>query len=120
MSNKNDTTKDGLKGILSDPEQLAVQMFIDNPLQYEAVRKILLYRVYNAGTLKPGVKADAQKNFALGVVQLAEQQGLSPDVIVRRLLASLDAVNFIEAGFDDLKNFRKDPIVAPAKGNPAR
>lgn len=108
-----------LQEVLSDQEQLAIQMFVDNDVQREAVKKILLYGVYNTGTLKKGEPSDPTRNFAFGIVQTTEAQGLGDDMIGRRIRAAWEGAQIVESGFQELAMFKTEKDELQPKSNPA-
>lgn len=113
------TKKALLQEVLSDQEQLAIQMFVDNEVQREAVKKILLYGIYNIGTLKKGEPSDPTRNFAFGIVQTTEAQGLGDEMIGRRMRSAWEGAQFVESGFDELAMFKTEPKEPAPKSNPA-
>lgn len=107
-----------LDEMLDDQEKLAIQMFIDNPVQAEAVKKILLFSVYEAGMLKKGQPANPLRNFALSFV--SNQLDATNEQIGQKLRASWEGIQFIESAWQELELYKKQEPTSPKKENPAR
>ena|SRR3990167_3213260 len=105
-----------LDNFLDDTEKLAIQMFVDNPKQYESVKKVLLWEIYQNGTLKKGESANPLRNSFMGVAMTADD----PVKIGQRVMAMAEGINFLEAGFKQLSNYSKKENVVDNKVNPAR
>lgn len=105
---------------LNDREKEELQKFMDNDLQSEAVRKVLLSGIYFDGILAPGKKSDPLKNFMLG--KLAQPQVLmNDDKHLGALSRSIiDAISMVESGFEQLKKFKKVEVEEKLQKNKAR
>ena len=101
---------------LNDKEKLAIQMFVDNSTQMEAVKKVLLWEIYQNGTLKSGEEPNPLRNSALGLAATMED----PTKIGVRLMAMWEGINFLEGGFKQLVNYSKKDIPPKPKVNEAR
>lgn len=112
--------KELLQAVLSDQEQIAIQMFVDNDVQREAVKKILLWGVHNTGTIKKGEYVDPTRNFAWGIVQAAQAQGLDNETIGRRMLAAWEGMQTVQSAWQELELFKLQPEKTSKEGNPAR
>lgn len=106
--------------ILDDQEKLAVQMFIDNKVQHEAVKKVLLFGLYNNGTLQKGKKADPLANFTLGLVANAAELKLTNEDLGEQLRSAWEGIQMIEIGWNGLSLYKKESEPLPKKENPAR
>ena len=51
-----------LKNVLSKEEQAELEKFNQYPMMKQAVKKVLLFGIYNNGTLEPGKEADPTVN----------------------------------------------------------
>lgn len=97
---------DLLNDILDDNEKAAIQIFYDNEVMREAVRKVLLAGVYYNGTLKKGVKPNPLTNFALGFVS---NRGELPDEQLGAQLRSCwEGLNTLEVAFSTMAQFKKE------------
>lgn len=112
-------TKDSLDLFLSDVEKELIGSFVENQELREAVRKVLLFGVYNNGTLKKGKKPDPTLNFALGLVSNAEELHLDNEKLGAQLRACWEAIKFIELAWSNLEKYK--PLLNPpkTKSNPA-
>src|SRR3990167_8331136 len=104
---------DLLDEILDDQERLAIQMFYDNVVQREAVRKVLLAGVYQNGTLKKGKPANPLNNFTLGLIANKVELKLTNEQIGEHLAAQWEGMSIVELAFSNLAKFQRDePKVA--------
>ena len=94
--------KDVLEEYLTDVEQLEVTKFVENKLQYEAVKKVLLMPIYHNGTLRKGEKADPSRNFALGLVSHEAASALSNETLGADLRATFEGIRAVETAFKKL------------------
>ena len=102
--------------ILDDVEKVAFQMFVDNEKQFNAVKKILLWEMYQNGTLKKGEPATPLRNSALGLAAIMDE----PTKIGQRLMAMWEGINFLEGGFKQLLRYSRKDEPENKKENPAR
>lgn len=105
-----------LDNFLNDAEKLAIQMFVDNPMQAEAVRKVLLFEIYSNGTLKKGEAPAPMRNSFMGVAMTMDD----PLKMGQRIMAMAEGINFLEAGFKQLSKYAKKEEKTGSGGNPAR
>jgi hypothetical protein len=111
--------KEILDSILDDNEKLAVQMFVDNDVQREAVKKVLLMGIYHNGTLEKGKDANPFMNFALGHVAAADELHLDNNALGQQLRAAWEGIVAIEKGFEGMNYYRKPQEGSTKKDNPA-
>lgn len=111
--------KNELDKILDDQEKLAIQMFYDNTIQREAVKKVLLFGIYNNGVLRKGKPADPLLNFALGLVSNLGSQ-IKNEELGAQLRAAWEGINLLELGFSNLAIYKKEKEQMVDKQNPAR
>lgn len=84
---------------LSDVEQQKIKSFMTDATMVEAVKKVILAGIYHNGTLKPGEKANALKNFALS---LAFDPKIDNEALGADLRATAQGISFVEKGFGEL------------------
>lgn len=104
-----------LDNFLNDTEKFAIQAFMDNEVQREAVKKVLLFELYENGTLKTGKAATPLRNAALGLAAIMDD----PAKMGQRLMAMWEGINFLESGFKQLSLYAKKQGTAEPKENPA-
>ena len=101
---------------LNEAEKAALRGFVENELQFNAVKKVLLSPLYEQGTLKQGVAVDQPLyNWAVGVTlnQRTDIYGKPKDdpsdyeKIGQRIFAIVEGLNFIEGGFKELEKYKK-------------
>ncbi|MEA2036884.1 MAG: hypothetical protein U9O94_05210 [Nanoarchaeota archaeon] len=109
-------TKDYLSQFLTKIEQEKITKFIQDERMVEAVKKVLLFSIYNSGTIEKGKKHDPMHNFALVA---ASQKGLTEEQLGRLVRAAYEGINALELGFSDLKRYKPEPEVED-KPNQAR
>lgn len=105
--------------ILDDRERLALQMFIDNEVQQNAVKKVLLFSLYNNGTLTRGKKAEPMVNSAFGLVFEANEKGYDDARLGRNLAVMFEGINTVEVAWNALSLYKKENEPRPSKDNPA-
>lgn len=104
---------------LSQTEKDAIQAFIDNKTMSEAVKKVLLFGVYNNGTLEQGKEPNPLVNFALGLASGAVELKLSHEQLGKHLSVAWEGIQVVENCWDALALYRKESVQT-IKKNPAR
>lgn len=112
--------KEKIDEVLSDQEKLAIQMFMDNEVQREAVKKVLMFGVYHNGTLRKDQPADPLLNFTLGLVSNAAELKMSDADLGSQLRAAWEGVQFVELAWSMMSSYKKDAPEKSKKENPAR
>lgn len=90
--------------ILSDQEKAKLEAFAKDRTLLEAVRKVLLFGIYNNGTLKPGEKVDPGQNFALSLA-FANDGTLSDEQIGQDVRAAVRGIRLVEGAFKEFEKF---------------
>jgi hypothetical protein len=90
--------------ILNDIEKAEIHNFNANKTMQDAVRKVLLAGVYFNGTLRPGEKADASRNFAIsmGIRALNAEPPATDEELGQDLRASIKAMRLVENAMTEL------------------
>lgn len=101
---------------LNDRELAAVQRFLEDETQLEAVRKVLLSGVYLDGKLEAGKPADPLKNFILARFSSQQAQLLPVEERGKQLDVIINAVSLVESGFQALEKLK--PIKSPVEAKP--
>ncbi len=91
--------------ILDDQEKLALQMFADNEVQTEAVRKILMREIYTNGVVKKGQKVNPMINSFIGLTRAYTNN----DDLANQARALSEAINLVESAFKVIEEFKKPP-----------
>jgi hypothetical protein len=105
---------------LNDIEKDAVAQFLDNKTAKEAVRKVILRRIYFDGVLQEGEVPNAYENFALNIYkdqstgEMYTDEELGQLTKIRRF-----AIELLERGFKDMESLERVKESEPSK-NPAR
>ena len=97
---------DLLDSILDDNEKLAIQMFVDNDVQREAVRKIILSTVYYNGVLEKGKQANPTINAAFGLASNKEELHLSYEDLGKHLNTQWEAIRLLELAFSNFHRYQ--------------
>src|SRR5450759_4044310 len=92
--------------ILNDVEKAAVQKFVEFETMREAVKKILLFGLYNNGTLKPGTTADPLQNASFGLVSHSPET--SNEHLGAHLSAMWEGVRLVENALYNTAEFKKE------------
>jgi hypothetical protein len=104
--------------ILDEQEQTHLQRFVENEGMYEAVRKALLYGLYQQGTLKKGKKSDTISNIAFGL--MFEGDNPSNEKLGEKLRALWEGINYVEGSLEDIKKYSVKAENKQEKINEAR
>lgn len=107
-----------MQDYLSDSEQQKIASFMRDTKMVDAVKKVILAGIYFNGTLKPDVKANPLKNFALS---LAFDPKIDNEALGADLRATAQGISFVEKGFGELGKIAELASVPKAKKekNPA-
>lgn len=104
-----------MKEFLSPEEKARVIMFNSDPLLKQAVKKVMLYFIYNAETLVEGEPAGLEKNWVYGITS---KEGLSFEDKGRLLQTKVDSLAFLEQAFQDIDKYKSEVEVKEGE-NPA-
>ena len=110
-----------LKNIYNDLENTKLQVFLQDEVLQEVVKKAVLFHSLYEGVLVPGVNADPMRNIAFfyvngpsGVEERTDQQ------IATNLRVAKEAIFILERAFNSLKELKKSETVDLPKVNKAR
>lgn len=107
------------KKCLSESEFAHLQIFINDPIMREALRKILTYEIYFAGTVNPDLPIE-NKNFAFSLVRDATGQDRTDEEIGKRLRATIEAAGLLESALSKLDLLKEIKETQKDSKNPAR
>ena len=115
------TKTETLDQFLSDIEIEKVKSFVEDEVQFEAVKKVLLFNIYQNGTLKKNRPADPTRNFALSVFEQM-RGGETDEKIGRTIRGMCEGIFFVESGLKDLTAIveRNKSGKVEERENPAR
>jgi hypothetical protein len=102
--------------ILDEIERDKVIAFYQDTTMREAVRKILLWGIYNSGTLVPGQGANPKQNFLLSI---AENTTLDDAKMGQELRAAWWGIAQIENSFGKMAEIKRPEEVKAEEVNPA-
>jgi hypothetical protein len=112
----NNSNRHILEESLSDGEKAQLRSFNANPMMVEAVRKVILFPIWAAGTFKKGEKHTLD-NFTLAWIfsnMDKEDAVVGKDIKVRAM-----AVKLVETAFMEIEGFQSF-LEEEKTGNPAR
>lgn len=103
--------------ILSEAEQQAVSQFVNNPVAFEAVRKVILAGI-TQGVIAPGVPFNPAENFALQFPFAVDMQDADVDdrILGQKLRATVRGIRMVEQGMKQLETYKKEPKPTGKKG----
>src|SRR3990167_8562358 len=108
-----------LEQLFTDKEKEELNRFVNNPVMFEAVKKVALSSVYFDGTIRKEGIPDPLTNFALALASLGMQ--ITNEELGKSLKESLAGVQLLEKGFQKLQRFNKKKVEPrEEKLNPAR
>src|SRR3990167_10165736 len=93
---------DLLDRMLSDIEKEKLRQFVEDEVQLEAVKKVLLFNIYNNGVLKAGQPAEPLRNFALSIFDQM-RAGVDDDKLGRTLRGMCEGIYYLETGLKDIQ-----------------
>jgi hypothetical protein len=107
--------KEYLDEFLTELEQKKIETFVSDKEMFEAVKKVLLFSIYNSGTIVKGKSHDPMHNFAL----VAASTGIKNEQLGEFVRSAYQGINAVVLGFDDLMRYGPIPI-EKVKSNDAR
>lgn len=102
---------------LSDAEKSQLEAFCANPMMVQAIKKILLFTIYNNGTLERGENPNPTMNFILSYA--LQDPKVDDATIGRDVRVQAAAVRLLEIGFMEIEGYEKVEETK-SKDNPAR
>ena len=105
---------------LDDLEKEKIKQFYEDETMREAVKKVIMAGLHQAGVPKKGKPLDTLYNPALIMVSRAEETGATDEQIGQSVRALWAGINQVEAAFDNLKYAVPDTEERSSKPNPAR
>ena len=109
-------TKEYLDSFLDKKEQDKLEQFANDEIMFQAVKKVVLFSIHNAGVLLKGKVVDPMHNFAL---TLACIKGAKNEDIGADVRAAYQGINALELGMKDIEMYKSIPV-EKLKENPAR
>jgi hypothetical protein len=108
--------KEYLDQFLTETEQAKISQFWMDEIMREAIRKILLFSLYNCGVISKGKVHRSHVNFALIG---AEDKNLSDEKLGKEIKIRWAGVQLLATAFNDISKYKLEEI-PKLKGNPAR
>jgi len=107
--------------ILSDIEKDKIAKFCEDEFLFEAVKKYVLTVAYVHGVPKKGKPHKGNLNYALNMAWGAITGGIprSDEELGQNIRALAQAVQLVESGFKELKEFKKVEKLEDVKSNPS-
>lgn len=106
-----------IKGFLSDLEIGQLERLAEDSILLEAIKKVILFGLYNNGVLASGKPSDPLRNFAL---QTAGRRDFSNEQLGATIRASAEGMALLENGIKLLEKFKVEKSVSKDDSNPAR
>lgn len=91
-----------MKDYLSDIEVAKIEAFNADTVMVEAVKKVILEKVYTHGVMEAGKAHNSLRNRALVLVD----EGKSDEMIGSQLRAFYEGMNAVEVGFTELSTIK--------------
>ena len=104
-----------IEKFLSDIEKTKIEMFNQDPILVNAIRKVLLKSIYDNGTLRKDVAPDPTRNAALALAALAiKGQGVVTNADLGEDLRGLmQGVSLLEQGLAHLAKITSKKVDKP-------
>jgi hypothetical protein len=113
-------TKEFFDSFIDDLEKEKISQFYRDDVMREAVKKVIMAGLEQAGVPRPGKPLDSLYNPALIMVSKADQTGASDEQIGQSVRALWAGINQVEAAFDNMKYAIATTPQRPSKPNQAR
>jgi hypothetical protein len=104
-----------LSKLISPLEQSKLIQLNDDTVLKEAIKKVLLYNIYNAETLTPGEPVGLDKHWVYG---LDREDKLSDEEVGKKVKIKIAAMAMLEDAFMTLGNYRAE-VKLEGDENPA-
>ena len=105
-----------LDDTLSDAEKSQLESFNANPMMAQAIKKILLFTIYNNGTLEAGKAPNPTMNFLLSYA--LQDPKVDDATVGRDLRIQAAAVKLLELSFMEIEAYERQGESTP-EPNPA-
>lgn len=92
---------------LSDVEKEKITAFMADEIMSEAVKKVLLFDLYQNGVLVPGEKAIPLRNAALGLFFAHQGEERSNQALGEELRAMAEGITTVENAFNEMETIAK-------------
>lgn len=107
-----------IEKFLSDIEKTKIEMFNQDPILVNAIRKVLLTSIYDNGTLRKDVAPNPTRNGALGLAMIAVtgKATISNSDLGEDLRGLAQAVQLLEQGLAQLLKITSKKVDTPETG----
>lgn len=105
------------KKILDDAECQQLEALNENPTLLNALKKILLHKIYYQGVLKPGSDPDPSLNW---IMTLAAREDMTNEHLGADIKGRVFGVKIVNSAFKEIEKFRKVVVNNKYKINEAR
>ena len=95
-----------MDSVLTDSEQLLVEQFYNNETMRETIKKILLFVLYNNGTVQKGKESDSLRNAAFGLIANDMDGKLTNEQIGADLRALWEGIKLVENAFNAMSVYK--------------
>jgi len=109
--------------VISEKEEIELKKLADNETAMKALKKVLLFDVYDSGRLKPEVDPDPTKNFCLSFLYdptTGQEYRINDKELGEKLRASLEGIRMVQSAFNTLERINKQEQEKDKESNPAR
>ena len=91
---------------LTEVEVEKIELFNQDEVLVEAVRKVMLQGIYSHGTLQQGVTPDPLKNGALSLAAVSTNNPIPDEALGQHIRGVWAGLNALENAFQDLKRIK--------------
>lgn len=99
--------KEYLDEFLTDVEQQKLNSFCQDDEMFGAVKKVLLFSIYNSGIIKKGKPHDPMHNFALVAASI---KGIDNEALGELVRSAYEGINALELGLADLLRYKLEEM----------
>ena len=98
---------------LTEVEIEKIELFNQDEVLVEAVRKVMLQGIYSHGTLQQGVTPDPLKNGALALAAVSTNNPIPDEALGQHIRGVWAGLNALENAFQDLKRIKSNKVESP-------
>lgn len=98
-----------LDKILSEAEEVEIRKFLSNDTMVSAIKKVLLFSIYHAGTLEPGQDPEFLRNFVFSLLiepRTGQEYKLTNEELGEKLRARIEGIIMLDDGFKQMEVYR--------------
>lgn len=107
---------------LNEQEKSALKSFITNETAVEAVKKVLLADIFNAGVVVKDKPAEPRRNWVYGLImnETGQDYKITNEELGEKVRAIVEGTRALELAFKEMEKLKDEPAFVEKIENPAR